>query len=191
MTGMAAHNRKSTARDMFISMAVIMVPVLLIVWFFTQTTDHDPEAADIAGVLTRARAESPYPLLVAQGLGDDWTPVRVAFAKDGQPWITKDPAVGDSWQVGYLSPDGTYFGVQQRNDGGARFIASVTRDGAPVGGEVDAAGRSWERFESSDGRTRSLVSETDNVTSIVTADTDFLELEAFAATLAQVELDQG
>lgn len=189
MAGMAARNPKSTARDMLISMGVILVPVLLIVLFFTQSPDQEPETVDVAGTLARARAESPYPLLEAQGLGDDWTPVRVAFAADGQPWITSEPAVGDSWQVGYLSPDGIYFGVQQRNDGEAQFVSTVTRGATPVGGEVQAAGRTWERYESSDGRTRSLVSETDDVTSVVTADTDFMELEAFAGTLVEVEPD--
>ena len=181
-----ARNQNSRARDMIISMAVILVPVLLIVFFFTQPADQEREKADVAGMLTRAKAESPYPLLRSEGLGDDWTAVRVAWAKDGDPWITSEPADGDSWQVGYLSPDEIYYGVQQRNRDVARFIDTVTREGKPVGGEVELAGRTWERYESDDGRTRSLVSTTDDVTSVVTADTDFVELEAFAGTLVEV-----
>jgi len=171
---------------MVISLAVILVPVLLIVLFFTDSPDDRPEAVDIAPVLARAQAESAYPLLVAEGLDPAWTPARVAFAADGDTWIDSRPAVGDSWQVGYLSPEGIYFGVQQRNRSETSFIDDVTRDGVAMGGQVEAAGLTWERFESQDGRTRSLVSQGSDSTAVVTADTDFLELEAFASTLVRV-----
>lgn len=171
---------------MLISMGVILIPVVALVLFFTQPAEQKPQSVDVAGTLARARAESPFPLLEAQGLGDDWTAVRVAFARDGEPWITSEPAAGDSWQVGYLSPDEVYFGVQQRNDDESQFIDTVTRDGRAVGGSVEAAGREWQRYESKDGRTMSLVSETDEVTSVVSADTDFVALEAFASMLVAV-----
>ena len=176
---------------MIISMGVILIPVVLIVWFFTQPAEQKPASVDVAGTMERARAQSPYALLEAKGLGGDWTPIRVAFAKDGEPWITSEPATGDSWQVGYLSPDEIYFGVQQRNDDVVQFIASTTREGRAVGGAVEAAGRQWERYESKDGRTRSLVSKRDDVTSVVSADTDFLNLEAFASMLVAVEPQKG
>ena len=186
MAGMAAHNPKSRSRDMIISMSVILVPVLLLVFFFTRPAEQTPERVDVASMLERAQAEGSYPLLEAQELGEGWVPVRVAFAADGEAWITGEPADGDSWQVGYLSPDEIYFGVQQRNDNEAQFVDTVTRDGSAVGGEVEAVGRSWQRYESKDGRTRSLVSERDGVTSVISADTDFVQLEAFAAHLVEV-----
>lgn len=181
-----ARNQNSRARDMIISMAVILVPILVLVFVFTQPSEQKAERADVAGMLERATTESPYPLLVAEGLGDDWTPTRVAWAKDGTPFITSKPADGNSWQVGYLSPEAIYYGVQQRDRGAAAFVSSVTREGKDMGGGVEAAGRTWTRYESKDGRTRSLVSESGDVTSIVTADTDFVKLEAFAGTLAEV-----
>ena len=186
---MAARNPKARTRDMVISLAVILIPVLLIVAFFSLPADDAPEAVDVAPVLARAQTASPYPLIVAEGLDAGWTPVRAAFAADGDAWIDSRPAVGDSWQVGYLSPEGTYFGVQQRNASETAFIDDITRDGVAMGGQVDAAGRTWERFESRDGRTRTLVSLGDDSTAVVAADTDFLELEAFAALLVQVVPD--
>ncbi|MFT3889054.1 MAG: DUF4245 family protein [Arachnia sp.] len=181
-----ARNPNTRPRDMFISMAVIVVPVLLLVWFFSSPGEQKPERVDVSAQLTRATEESAYPLLVADGLGDGWTPVRASWAKEGQPWITGDPAEADSWQVGYLSPDEVYFGVQQRDGAEVAFVRSATREGHAVGGEVQAAGRSWQRYESKDGRTRSLVSEAEADTAVVAADADFLALEAFAATLTEV-----
>ena len=171
---------------MIISMAVILVPVLLLVLFYARPGDQKVEEVSVAETFEVARAQSPYALLQAEGLGEGWSPVRVAWALDGNPWITNEPAEGDSWQVGYMSPDGVYHGVQQRNDNEARFIDATTREGRAVGGQVEFAGRTWDRYESEDGRTRSLVSEGDDDVAIVTADADFIELEAFAASLVEV-----
>ena len=185
MADMARPTRKSRSRDMVISMAVLLVPIAIIVWWFTVTPEPEPQAVDVDGTLTRALAETPYPLLRAGDLGDGWIPARVAWAKEGDPWITSEPATGNWWQVGYLSPEQVYFGVQQRDGAAGAFVADTTREGKPLGGAVELAGRSWERFESDDGRTRSLVHADDEVTSIVTADTDFTQLEAFASTLVE------
>lgn len=180
-----ARNPNARSRDMIISLAVIMIPVLLIGWWFTMDDDSRPATVDVPGTLTRAQGESPYPLLTAEGLSDDWSAIRVAWSKVGDPWITGDPASSNSWQVGYLSPDDVYFGVQQRDAGSAEFIRTTTREAKELDGVVEAAGRAWSRYESPDERTRSLVSVDGDRTSIVTADTDFAQLEAFAASLVE------
>ncbi|MHA6511065.1 DUF4245 domain-containing protein [Tessaracoccus sp. Z1128] len=182
---MARRNPNARTRDMVISMAVLLVPIALIAWWFTVTPEPRPEAVSVEETLARAVAESPYPPLRAAEPGADWIPVRVAWAKEGDPWITGDPATGNWWQVGYLAPDEIYYGVQQRDGAPAGFVADTTREGRPLGDDVDLAGRTWERYESADGRTRSLVHADDVVTSIVTADADFTALEAFAATLVE------
>lgn len=191
MAAMASRNPRARSRDMAISMAVIVIPLLLIVWLFTVDPPRDVEPADVAPVLAVARAESPYPLLVAEPVPEGWTPVRVAWARAGEPWITSEPAIGNSWQVGYLSPDEIYFGVQQRDDGVQAAVRTITREGSAVGSPVDVAGRDWERYESADGRTRSLVATDDELVAIVTADTDFAELEAFAAGLVEIQPEAG
>lgn len=183
---MAHGNTKARSRDMIISLAVIMVPVALIAWFFTTPAEDEVQRVDVAATLQVAQEQSNYPLLVAEPLPEGWTPVRVAWAQSGKPWITSEPAVGDSWQVGYLSPDGIYFGVQQRDESRAEFVSATTREGKALGAEVEVAGIVWERYESEDERTRSLVATDGDVTSIVTADADFIALESFAATLVEV-----
>lgn len=188
---MAPRNPRARSRDMVISMAVIMVPLLVIMWFFTSDPGEDVERVDVAPVLAKAQEESPYPLLVAEGLDEGWIPLRVAWAKDGQPWITSQPADGNSWQVGYLSPEQVYFGVQQRDDAVRAAVDTITRKGSVIGDEVQLIGRAWERYESQDGRTRSLVNIDGEVASIVTADAGFPELEAFASTLVEVAPKAG
>lgn len=191
MAAMAGRNSNARGRDMLISMAVLLLPVALIVWFFSLPGDTNVQAVPVAPVLQKAKGESPYPLFVPEALGAEWTATRVAWAKSGDKWIDGEPAEGNSWQVGYLSPDDIYFGVQQRDEALRSFVSTVTRDGAGLRAEVDLAGRTWERYESADRRTRSLVNVEGDVASIVTADTGFAELEAFASTLVAVEPQQG
>ncbi len=183
MADMARPNAKSQSRDMIISMAVLLVPILVIVWLFTDNPEPQAEAVDVAPLLARAEAESPYAILRANNLPEPWKPVRVAWAADGENWMGGEPADGNSWLVGYLGPDGIYYGVQQKDRNERLFIADVTRDGEPTGETVQALDRSWEAYESEDGRTTSLVARDGDVVSIVAADTDLEAVEAFVTSL--------
>lgn len=179
---MARPNPNSRSRDMIISLGVLLVPILLIVWFFTSNPEAKPEPVDVRDKLSRAEAESPYPVLRATNLPDGWVPVRVAWAKAGSPWLDDKPADSNIWLLGYLGPDGIYYGVQQ-SDSAADIVERATRQGKPTGEEVQAAGRTWQGYESLDGRTRSLVSRQEGVTSVVSADTSGDAVRAFAETL--------
>lgn len=183
MADMARPNAKSQSRDMVISMAVLLVPLLVIIWLFTDNPEPQAEAVDVAPQLARAEAESPYPILRANNLPEPWKPVRVAWAADGENWMGGEPADGNSWLVGYLGPDGIYYGVQQKDRNERQFIADVTRDGEPTGESVEALDLVWEAYESGDGRTTSLVARDGEVVSIVAADTDLEAVEAFVTSL--------
>lgn len=181
---MAGRNKNAGSRDMVISLLVLFVPVVLIYWFFTSDPEPEPELVNYAPVLALAQEESPYPVLHPVNLPEDWVPVRVAWAADGDSWITNEPAVGNSWQLGYMAPNEIYVAVQQRDRAPVQFIMDVTRDGAPSGETVSLAGREWEQWVSEDDRSRSLVWRDGDLSAVVTGDTDFAQLEAFTATLA-------
>ncbi|MCC2593557.1 DUF4245 domain-containing protein [Tessaracoccus sp. OS52] len=182
---MAGRNPNAKPRDMAISMLVLLVPIALIAWFFTMDPEPEVEAVDVAAVLATAEEESPYPVLRAVNLPEDWIPTRVAWAADGERWINGEPAVGNSWQLGYLAPNEIYVGLQQRDRSPLQFLEQVTREGRPEEGEVELAGREWERWVSLDGRTRSLVWRDGDLAAAVTGDTDFAQLEAFAGSLSE------
>lgn len=168
---------------MAISMLVLLVPIALIAWWFTSDPVPKVEAVDVAPVLAAAEQESPYPILRAVNLPADWVPVRVAWAIDGDAWIDSKPAVGNSWQLGYMAPNGVYVAVQQRDRGVEGFLKQVTRDGVRDGDDAVLQGRSWERWTSKDDRTRSLVWREGDMVAVVTGDTGFEQLEAFAGSL--------
>lgn len=183
---MARPNPKSRAKDMFLSMGVLLVPLVLVIAFFTMNPDGEVEAIDIAPDLQRAEAEAPYPVLRAESLPDGWKPVRSAWAKDGAKWIDNKPADGNTWMAGYMGPDGVYYGIEQRDRGVENVVRRVTREGQETGRTVDAAGMQWQAYESSDGRTTSLVAKRDGWVAVVAADTHLDAITAFATSLAPV-----
>lgn len=165
-------------------MLVLLVPIALIAWFFTQDPEPSVESVDVAPVLERAEDESPYPVLRVVNLPADWVPVRAAWAADGERWIDDEPAVGNSWQLGYMAPNEIYIAVQQRDRAVEGFIRTITRDGYRDGEPFEAEGRSWEPWTSQDDRTRSLIWRDDDMVAAVTGDAEFEQLEAFASSLS-------
>lgn len=165
-------------------MAVIVVPLLVVTWFFTQNPAEEVESVDPAPHVERAREQSPYPVLAPQGLPDGWVPLRVRWARDGEAWITGEPAVGNSWQLGYLNPDGVYIAVQQRDRSPQQFVDQLSRDGVRESEVSSLAGREWERWTSLDDRTRSLVWRDGQMVAVVTGDTSYEVLDTFAASLS-------
>lgn len=180
---MAGRNPRAGARDMFWSLAVLLVPVLIIIAIYARPGDETPRPVDYQTVLAQAREESPYPVLAPRNLPESWIPTRARWAKAGQTWLDGKPASGNSWQLGFLDPAGTYIAVQQRDGAAiAPFIAQLTRDGKP-GEQVSLGGRLWQRHVSADGRTRSLVHSQGQMSVVVAGDTEFAQLESFAEIL--------
>lgn len=170
--------RSATAGDMVRSLVVIIVPLLIIFFFFTRNLDDHPvEEVDVAPILTAARQEASYPVVVPVNLPDGWVPTRVSWEPDGRDGVPPE----QFWRVGYLSPQEIYFEVNQSPDG-STLITDQTREGVPDG-TSSIGDAEWERRISPDGRTRSLVQSTDEVTTVIVADADYAALEAFAGTL--------
>lgn len=178
---MARQPRNSTVTQMIVAMAVLMVPILLVVAFFTRDPAPPVTRIDYAPVAQRAAAEASFPVMVPSNLPEGWTPTRARWTPQGRPLLNGEPAVGGTWQLGFLSPGELYVALDQRDQAQDLFVKDVTRDGHPDG-ESTVGGAAWQRFVSADGRTRSLVQRGAAAT-IVSGDLDYAALEAFASTL--------
>jgi hypothetical protein len=165
------------------SLAVILVPVLLITFVATRNLrDHPVTVVDWQPVLAQARQQAPYPVLAPTDLPKEWRPTRVAWVKLGDPVLNGEPAVRNTWLLGFLDPDDIYIALNQGDRKPAEFIADETRQGLPDGQSVLTSG-TWERRISPDQRTRSLVMSTPKVTTIVVGDTSYASLESYVGTL--------
>lgn len=175
--------RQPTPGDMVRSLAVIMIPLLVIVFFFTRDIgDHPVEEVDWEKAHATAVEEAPYPVLAPTNLPADWRPTRVSWTPAGEPGLNGDPEPGNRWKLGFLNPADIYIEIEQSDAPATKFIADTTRDAARDGTSTVGA-EEWQRYVTEDGRTRALVQSSDEVTSIVVGDTSYEDLEGFTATL--------
>lgn len=168
---------------MVISLGVLLVPILLVTAWFTRTPADAPvQAVDWKSVLAQSRAVAPYPLLGPVGLPDTWVATKAEWATTGQPAVNMEPAPGNTWQLGMLTPDRVYIGLTQRDAAGQALVAQVSRSGR-ADGTSTVDGRTWSRWVSADDRTRTLSRTDGAVTTVVSGDLSYAGLEAFASTL--------
>lgn len=182
---MARPRRNATVIQMIVAMLVIFVPVIAITRLFTIDPEPAINVVDYRPLAEVAAAEASFPVLAPENLPEGWISTRARWIPAGQRGVGGDPVPADTWQLGFLSPEQTYIGLDQRGPATSVFVDEVTRRGKAEGAS-DVAGRSWARYVSEDGRTRSLVDAKDEVTTIVSGDLPFEALEAFAWTLAPV-----
>jgi hypothetical protein len=165
------------------SLAVIIVPLLIITFFFTRNIgDHPVTVVDWRPVLAQARAEAPYPVRAPVNLPETWRATQASWVKVGETALGGKPSVRNAWTLGFLDPTDTYVSIYQGDIQPEDMVASATREGTTDGSST-VAGQTWERRISPDGRTRSLVLVEPSVTTVVAGDTDYAALEAFAGTL--------
>lgn len=182
MGGMARPRTPTTVLNMVIAMLVVLIPIALITWFFTKLPEPQPNVVDPTVLIAEARREAPYPVLAPANLPEGWVATRARWTPEGQPLLNQDAAVGNTWQLGYLTPQRMYIGLDQRDRLPDKFIDEVTRGGRQVG-TSSLAGVEWLRFTSTDGRTNGLVQRGDAAVTVITGDLPFEALEAFAGTL--------
>lgn len=142
---------------MLLTIIVLMVPVLLITWFFTREPDADPvTAVDWQAAVTSAQQVDGFDVHTLKAVPAGWVATKAVFVKTGEILPSGDPAGGPTLELGFLSQDQNYFAINQTTAVAAPYLVHVTREGVPVG-EVEAAGSTWKHYQSADGRTHSLV----------------------------------
>ncbi len=168
---------------MVISMVVILLPIVLISWFFTRTPSDAPvRKVDWQPVLAQSRQVAPFPLLGPVGLPTTWVATKAEWATTGQPAVNREAAPGNTWQLGILTPDRVYVSLTQRDAAGPALIAQVARDGRQDG-TSSISGATWTRWVSADDRTRTISRVDGAVTIVVSGDLSYDGLDAFASTL--------
>lgn len=177
-----------TIGDMVRSLAVLIIPVLLFLAWYTVTPDDPIEAVDWRPALAQARAEAPYPVLAPEGLPEGegfWIPTRARWSTADE--IVPDDVGGNHWMVGFLDPSQIYIALHQTDALHQPTVSKLSRQGV-TDGERDIDGETWQQLVSEDDRTRTLVREDDGITTIVLGDTGYDQLAAFAGTL---EVDEA
>jgi len=165
------------------SLAVILIPVVIITYFFTRTPDAPVKTVDWTRVLAQARKQAPFDVLAPRAVPQDWRATKASWVAQGRPTLNGEPSPRNLWQLGFLDSTDTYVELDQGDLQGPDLVADKTRQGL-ADGQSRVQGQAWERLISEDERTRSLVMATPALTTIVTGDLPYADLESFAATLA-------
>jgi hypothetical protein len=175
--------RNASAGDMIRSLAVILIPLLVITFLFTRNLrDHPVTVVDYVPILAQARQESPYPILAPTSLPSGWRATRASWVKTGENAPNDQPSPRNAWTLGFLDPSNTYLGLYQGDAETEDLIASATAKGHQDGTST-VGGQAWQRWISEDGRTHSLVLVGPKDTAIVAGDVAYEALEAYAGTL--------
>lgn len=167
---------------MIISLSVIMIPILVVMWFFTRPSQTPVADVDWRPVAEQARSRSPYPIVVPERLPSGWRATQAAYTARGESQSDGSTAAGNTWRMAWLSPQQMYIGLAQRDSAGQQLVDQLGRS-PHADGSSTVAGATWRRLATEDGRTRTLAIERQGVTTVVTGDVSYADLEAFAAAL--------
>jgi Protein of unknown function (DUF4245) len=184
---MARTTRQATASDMIRSLALIVLPLIVIAVIFTNVPDDHPvKEVDWKPVLTAARDQAPFDVLAPANLPEGWRATRVNWVPLGKPYFNGEASPRNLWQIGFLTPDDVYIDLNQGDAQPQEMVDQQSREGTPDGSSV-IAGQTWQRLVSPDSRTRSLVLHGPEATVVVSADLPYEALEAYASTLSTTD----
>jgi hypothetical protein len=165
------HSR--TARDMVLSLVVLLIPLALIVTVFRLRGGEDVVVVDPAPAIAQAKAANLFPVAAPQALGPEWKPLRAAFqTSDGRGTL----------RVGYLTPTGGTVQLIESNEDPASLLPRELGDQVRPQGEVAVNGRLW-RSSSVRGDERALVNASNGATVIVVGRAGVDELSVLAGSL--------
>jgi len=127
------------------------------------------------GKLTRL---APYPAVAPAGLPGSWQPVSSGLAVGGA-----NGAGTVTWQLGFMTPDGSLASLEETNASAAAFIRRMTNDGTPLG-PASLAGRTWTLSATPSRGQRSLFyTSPAGFTLVVSGNASWDELRELAASL--------
>lgn len=181
---MARAKKPSSTADLLRSMAVVLIPLVIITYFFTRSPDTPAvQLVDYQPVLAQARQQAPFSVLAPVPVPQGWRATRASWLTTGQPGIGGAPSPRNLWQLGFLTSHQVYLELDQGDLRSKDLIDDRTHQGLPDG-QSTIDDQVWQRMISPDEQTRSLVLPSAALTTIVVGDLPYADLESYAASLA-------
>ena len=155
---MAKTKRPATARDMFLTMAVLMLPViLLVVWTQGRTPDLEPEVPtqNWEAAVRKAVRANEFEVLAPPALPAGWRATKARWMVPGESGPQGDPVPAPTLELGFLGPENTYVALNETIGPKGPYLERVSRSGIEEG-KLNIEGTSWVHLVTSDGRTHTL-----------------------------------
>ncbi|HEV2087739.1 MAG TPA: DUF4245 domain-containing protein [Cryptosporangiaceae bacterium] len=168
----APGRRRGTVRDLAISLAVLVLPLLAVV-ALCQPRDPGSTPVDPTGAYVGARAQAGFAVREPVGL-DGWAATDATFRR------TPDGAA--TLRVGYLTPAGRYAQLVQSSVPADRLIPAELGAGRPRG-VATIRGVSWQRYSARQPEDRAYVLLEPAVSVILVGDATDDEMRTFLSSL--------
>jgi hypothetical protein len=140
-----------------------------------------PVTVSYAGDQARLARLAPYPAVAPAGLPASWQPVSSGLAVGG----ANGPGTV-TWQLGFMTPDGTLAALEESNASAGGFIRRMTNDGTVLP-PVRFDGRAWSLDSVSARGQRSMyLTSPAGFTIVVTGNATWTQLRELAAALRPV-----
>ena len=158
-------------RSMLVILAVVGVLLLIV----PRPNKVPTPSVDVSAAASIARSQVGFTPLVPKRLPGGWSAVAadVQQATDGIP----------TWHLSYLTPSGSYAGVQEAAHPTSGWENRQVTDGAANQGDHQVAGQTWVVRSRTDRGITSWVLRTPQRTTIVTGTASAAELDQFASAL--------
>jgi hypothetical protein len=156
-----------------------LVAVLIAVVPRVNTVSQPP--VDVSAAAVEVAKDSGWAISRPEGLPEGWKATSVRHVRSTDGLMT--------WHAGYQSPSGNYVALEQTQDATRGWVEAQTNRARQTG-ELEAAGRTWAKYERTPKVQRSLVATDtsgDRLTTLVTGTGTFDELVSFAESLQPVE----
>jgi hypothetical protein len=160
---------------MFIALASLFVPILLIGGLLRALGGTNPIVVDTTAAISDAKAANLFVVLVPQGLDGGWKPVQAIFRRTGEGTTAE-------LRLGYLSPAGGQLLLVESNEPAGSLLAQELGNDVSPQGEVAVNSTTWDASQVH-GDERALVNTTDSRTIIVVGRSSADDLTRLAASL--------
>jgi hypothetical protein len=161
-------------RDMAMSLGILLLPIVLLLVFYRVVLDGDkPISIDAEPTIQQARTAAVFPVVVPQGLGDDWHTVSATFRRD---------ADGATLRLGYVDPESDPIQLIQSSTPTAKLIPVELGDDPKAVSTFRDGTRTWQRYAAREGENALLLLEKGR-TIIVVGTAGSETLEVFASSL--------
>ncbi len=141
----------------------------------------EPVAVSYRSDLARLARLAPYPAVAPAGLPASWTPVSSGLSVGGA-----NGAGTVTWQLGFMTPDGSLASLEETNAGPAGFVRRMTNGGTALA-PARLGGRTWSRSATPARGQRSMyLTSPAGYTLVITGNASWAELRLLAASLRPV-----
>ena len=142
----------------------------------------EPVTTSYRGDEAKLTRLAPYPAVAPSGLPASWQPVSSGLAVGGANGVGTV-----TWQLGYMTPDGSLASLEETNASARAFVRRMTNDGTPLA-PARLDGRTWSLSATPSRGQRSMyVTSPAGFTVVVTGNATWAELRELAASLRPVD----